>query len=48
MPENLILLHAYNKAADQPAQMRSLVSAFVIRSLESRIPKLATGKISLF
>ena len=32
-PENLTLLHEKNKGADQPAQLRSLVSAFVVRSL---------------
>ena len=28
-PENLTLLHAINKSADQPALSRSLISAFV-------------------
>ena len=37
-----------NTAADQPAQPRSLISAFVIRFLESTIFNLATGKISIF
>ena len=46
--EILILLHAKNKGADQAAHMRSLVSAFVIRSLERRITQLATCKISPF
>ena len=32
-------LHANNKGADQPAQPRSLISAFVIRSLESILSK---------
>ena len=36
-----------NKGADQPALLRSLISAFVIRFLES-ICKLATGEISIF
>ena len=35
-----------NKGADQ--QMHSLISAFVIRLLESIISKLATSKISIF
>ena len=33
------------KGADQPAHPRSLISAFVIRLLESIISKLATGEI---
>ena len=37
-----------NKSADQPAQSRSLISAFVIHFLESIISKLATGEISIF
>ena len=36
-----------NKGADQPAHPRSLISAFVIRLLESIICKLATGEISI-
>ena len=39
---------ANNKGADQPAQSRSLISAFVIRFLESTILKLATSEISFF
>ena len=39
---------ANNKAADQPAHMRSLISAFVIRLMESNISRLATNKISIF
>ena len=34
--------------ADQPAHPHSLISAFVIRLLESIICKLATGEISIF
>ena len=34
---------AKNTGADQPAHPRSLISAFVIRFLESIIGKLATG-----
>ena len=37
-----------NKGADQPAHPLSLISAFVIRSVESIICKLATGEISIF
>ena len=39
---------ANNKGADQPAQPRSLISAFVIRCLESTISKLARSEISIF
>ena len=39
---------ANNKGADQPAQPRSLNSAFVIRCLESTISKLAMREISIF
>ena len=39
---------ANNKGADQPAHLRSLISPFVNRFLESSIWKLATGEISFF
>ena len=39
---------ANNTGADQPARLRNLISAFVIRFLESFICKLATGEISIF
>ena len=39
---------ANNKGADQPAHLRSLISAFVIRLLESIIYSLATSEISIF
>ena len=39
---------ANNTGADQPAHPRSLISAFVIRFLESIICYLATGEITLF
>ena len=39
---------ANNKGADQPARMRSLISAFVIRFFESIISRLATSEISSF
>ena len=39
---------ANNTGADQPAHPRSLISAFVIRLLESCICKLGTGEISIF
>ena len=39
---------ANNKGADQPAYPRSLISAFVIRLLETIISALATSEISIF
>ena len=39
---------ANNTGADQPAHPRSLISAFIIRSLESIVCKLPTGEISIF
>ena len=39
---------ANNTGADQSAHPRSLISAFVIRLLESIIPRLAMNKISIF
>ena len=39
---------ANNTGADQPVHLRSLISAFVIRFLESIIRILATGEISIF
>ena len=36
-----------NKGADQPAHPRSLISAFVIRVLESIISRLAMSEISI-
>ena len=40
--ERLTLLHAKNEVANQPAQPRSLISAFVFRSLQSILSKLAS------
>ena len=37
-----------NKGTDQPAHPCRLISAFIIHSLESIIPKHATGEISIF
>ena len=37
-----------NTGTDQTAHSHSLISAFVIRLLESIICKLATGEISIF
>ena len=39
---------ANNKGTDQPAHQRSLISAFVIRFLESTIYNLATREIPIF
>ena len=44
--ESLILLHVNNKGTDQPAHPHSLISAVVIRALESSIDKLCTLKKS--
>ena len=46
--ENLSTVFANNKGADQPGHPRSLISAFVIRVLESIISKLATSEIFSF
>ena len=43
--ENLSSVFANNKGADQPAHPRRLISAFVIRCLESISCKLDTGEI---
>ena len=42
------LLNANNKGADQPAHPLSLISAFVIYSLESTTVEVAICQISLF
>ena len=41
-----IMLHANNNDADQPAHPSSLISAFIVRCLDSTIPTLAKYKIS--
>ena len=38
--------YANNKGADQPAHPHSLTNGFVVRCLDSKIPTLATFKIS--
>ena len=48
MRENLSSGLANNKGVDQPAHPPSLISAFVIRLLESIISKPATSEISIF
>ena len=40
--EDLTLLHANNKGADQPAHLRSLVSALAFRSLKGINGKVTT------
>ena len=45
--KKLFMPYANNKVADQPAHPRSLISAFVVRCLESIIPLLAIADISL-
>ena len=44
--ENLFMPYANNKDADQPAHLRSLISAFVVRCLDSIKPLLAVAEIS--
>ena len=44
--ENLFMQYENNKGADQPAHLRSLISTFVVRCLDSIIPILAISKIS--
>ena len=39
---------ANNKGKDQPALPHSLISAFVIRLLETNISRLTTSEISIF
>ena len=40
------MTYANNKGADQPAHPRSLISAFIVRYVDSIIPKLAKSNIS--
>ena len=44
--ENLFLPYANNKDADQSAHPRSLISAFVVRCLDSLIPLVSISEIS--
>ena len=46
--ETCLWRFANNTGADQPAHLRSLISAFVIRFLESIIHIPVTGEISIF
>ena len=41
-----LMLYANNKGADQPVHPRSLISAFVIRCLDSIIPLDSIAEIS--
>ena len=41
-------IYANNKGADQPAHPRSLISAFVVRRLDSIIPMLVRGGSRIF
>ena len=41
-----LMPYANNKDADQPAHLRSLISAFVVRCLDSTIPLVSIPKIS--
>ena len=46
--ENLLMLYANNKGADQPAHLRSLISTFVVRCLQcldSIIPLVSISEI---
>ena len=47
-PENMLLLQAKNKGADQTAHVRSLIRTPVIRLIKSRITKFAISKFSTF
>ena len=42
----LVLPYVNNKGADQPAHLRSLISFFVVRRLDSIIPLVSISKIS--
>ena len=44
--ENLFMPYANNKCGDQPAHPRSLISAFVVRCLDSIIPLVSISEIS--
>ena len=41
-----LMPYANNKGADQPAHPRSLISAFVVRCLDSVMPVLGKSKVS--
>ena len=41
-----VIPYANNKGADQPAHPRSLISAFVVRCLDSILPLVSISEIS--
>ena len=43
-----LMPYANNKGADQPAHPRSLISAFIVRSLDSIISLVSRAEISRF
>ena len=43
---NLFMPYANNKGTDQPAHPRSLISAFIVRCLDSIVAKRAKPKYS--
>ena len=43
-----LMPYANNKGADQPAHLRSLISTFVVRCLDSMICIFAISKVSRF
>ena len=43
--ENMIILYANNKSADEPAHSRSLISAFVVHCLDIIIPLVSVSEI---
>ena len=43
--ENLFLPYAINKGADQPAHLRSLISTFVVRWVDSIIPPVSISEM---
>ena len=43
-----LMPYANNKGADQPVHLRSLISTFVVRCLDSKICILAISKVSRF
>ena len=44
--ENLFIPYANNKGADQPAHPHSLISAFIVRCLDSILPLVSISEIS--
>ena len=44
--ENLFMIYANNKGADQPAHLRNLISTFVVCCLDSLISLVSISEIS--